>query len=146
MFLSKSPHPFWSRLALHALWLHGLWEAVQCRLFYDMNGVPFTSALLFMIAATGADVVLTLALVALALHFTHGRFKIITLWMLAACGTFAAIVIEVVALSLGWWRYSPTMLTVQFAGRSIGLLPLVQMALLPSCAVLLARSFPSQPN
>ncbi len=128
MFLSKSKFPFWSRLALHALWQHGVWEATQCRLFTNMSGVPFASALFLMIlrftkscfkprptlasalflmiAATGADVVLTLALVAIALRFARGHFSR-ALLTLAAGGTIAAIVIEVLALALGWWRTSP---------------------------------------
>ena len=111
-----------------------------------MKGVPLASAFLFMIAATCADVVLTLALVALALRFARGRFDGVTLWTLAACGIFAAILIEVVALSFGWWRYSPTMPTVQFLGQSVGLLPLIQMTALPFFALVLARSFPSKSN
>ncbi len=139
MFLSKPQIPFWSRLALHALWLHGVWEAVQCLLFTDKNGVPFTSASFFMIAATGADVVVILALVAFALRFARGRSNGITLWTLAACGTIAAMLIEILALAFGWWRYSPAMPTVQFAGRSIDLLPVGQMMVLPCAALALAR-------
>lgn len=127
---------------MHALWLHGLWEALQCRLFYDMSGGSFARAF-FMIGATGADVVLTLILVALARRLARGHF-IRVLLLLAVGGAITAILIEILALALGWWRYSPLMPSLQFSGQSIGLLPLVQMALLPSLAFLLARSFSSK--
>ncbi len=139
--------PSWSRLALHALWLHGVWEAAQCRLFYDMSGVSGTSAFGFMIGATGADVVLTLALVAIAFRFERERHCATVFLTLPLLGAGAAIGIEISALSLGWWRYSPTMPALRFFGRSIGLLPVIQMALLPSLALVLARfSFSSKSN
>lgn len=80
--------PFWRRLALHALWLHGFWEAAQCLLFYTMNGTPFTSAL-WMATATGGDVALTLALVAMALRLARGRGTRATFWALSACGALS---------------------------------------------------------
>jgi hypothetical protein len=126
---ASQPHfLLWSRLALHALWLHGLWEAGQCRLFYDMSGVSGASDFGFMIVATGADVFLTIALVAMTLRFRSGAAT--------------AILIEIVAHSLGWWRYSPTMPALLFFGRSIGLLPVVQMALLPPLSTSLACRCP----
>ena len=139
--------PSWNRLALHALWLHGVWETAQCRLFYDMSGVSGASAFGFMIGATGADVVLTLALAAIALRLARGRPRLAALLTLALLGAAAAIGIEITALSLGWWRYSPAMPALLFFGRSIGLLPVVQMAMLPSVALVLARfSFSSKSN
>ncbi len=166
MFLSKSKFPFWSRLALHALWQHGVWEAAQCRLFTNMSGVPFASALFLMIlrftkscfkprptlasalflmiAATGADVVLTLALVAIALRFARalqsrpsnarrGRHNRRDCYRGFGFGT------RLVA-------HLPAMPTIRFAGRSIGLWPVVQMTLLPFLAFALARCFSSKSN
>lgn len=138
----RAPCPFWSSITLHSLWLHGAWEVAQCRLFYDMRGVPPTPAALFMIGATGADVVLTLALVALAFLLARRRSVGVTphvLGALVVLGAGAAILIETLALTLGWWRYSSTMPIIP-VGRDIGLLPVLQMALLPSVAFLLARS------
>ena len=141
MFLRQWLFPFWRRVALHALWLNSAWEAAQCRLFYDMSGMSGASAFFFMIGATGADVVLTLALIAIALRFKRARHRRATLLALALSGAAAAIGIEITALSLGWWRYLSTMPAFPFFGRSIGLLPVVQMALLPPLATLLARRF-----
>ncbi len=65
---------FWGRVALHALWLHGGWEVVQCRWFYDMSGASPASTWWFMVGATGGDGVLTLLLIALtlrAVQFQH---------------------------------------------------------------------------
>lgn len=58
----------WKRVAWHALWLHGGWEATQCRLFYDMGGFSPLSAFFFMAGATVADVILSLFLIALNLR------------------------------------------------------------------------------
>lgn len=135
---------FWRRVALHALWLHGAWEAVQCRLFYDMSGASPASTLWFMASATGADVVLTLLLIALAVRavqFQHRAAMSRFLATLALSGTVTATWIELLAHALGWWRYSPLMPRVQFFGGTVGLLPVLQMVLVPSLAFVLARPF-----
>lgn len=59
---------FWGRLALHAFWLHGCWEAAQCGAFCDMEGVSSAVGIALMVGATLADVALTLLLVWAALR------------------------------------------------------------------------------
>ncbi len=122
---------FWKRLALWSLSLHGVWEFFQCIFFYDMNGFnPLTGAL-WMLGATLADTVLTLLLVGGVLWF-HRRISSVSFALaLIFAGFLAAIGIESAA-SLGeWWRYAPAMPQLHFVGVTLGLLPLLQMALLP---------------
>jgi len=135
---------FWGRVALHALWLHGGWEVVQCRLFYDMSGASPASTWWFMAGATGGDVVLTLLLTALtlrAVQFQHRAGMGRLLGTLTLSGTVAATLLELLAHALGWWRYSSMMPTVQLFGETVGLWPVLQMALVPSLAFFLARPF-----
>lgn len=141
---TKKLRAFWGLVALHALWLHGAWEAVQCRWFYDMSGASPASTLWFMAGATGGDVVLTLLLIALTLRVVQFQHRAATsrfLGTLALSGTVTAALLELLAHTLGWWRYSPLMPRVQFFGGTVGLLPVLQMALVPSLAFVLARPF-----
>lgn len=139
---------FWRRVTLNALWLHGGWEVIQCRLFYDMSGASPFSAFFFMAGATGADVILTLLLIVATLgrapvqhHTATSRF----LGTLAAGGAVTATLIELLAWRFGWWHYSPAMPTLQLFGQEVGLLPVLQMAALPPLTFLLGR-FPFSPN
>ena len=136
---------FWGRLALHALWLHGLWEVAQCSAFYDMSGVSPLSGSVFMVGATLADLVLTLLLVFLALRLSAASAEFLTLraflW-LVGLGAVAAIAIEIFAQTGGWWRYSPAMPTISVFGTLIGAWPLLQMAILPPICLFLASREP----
>lgn len=145
---------FWGRVALAALWLHGAWEAAQCALFYAMSDVSPPSGLIFMAVATLADVILTLFLLFLALRLSAARdtsardtsardtsvgfpAPIALLWSVGL-GALAAIAIEIPAQTGGWWRYSDAMPTIFVLGTPIGVLPLLQMAILPPICLLLA--------
>lgn len=142
MPLHDTTSAFWRRVALHALWLHGGWEVVQCRLFYDMTGASPSSVLLFMAGATGADVILTLLLIAATLRPTPAQHRAATgrsFATLAVAGVVIAILIELLAWRFSWWHYSPAMPKFQLFGQKIGLLPVLQMALLPSLVFLLGR-------
>lgn len=84
-----------------------------------------------MIGATLADVVITLLLVGGALWF-HRRIPSVSFQLaLIFAGFLAAIGIEAAASSGEWWRYAPAMPQLHFVGVTLGLLPLLQMALLP---------------
>lgn len=132
---------FWGRLALHAIWLHGLWEVVQCSVLYDMSGVSSLSGLVLMVGATLADVALTLLLVFSALRLrpkTTGLSFLHLGLCLIGLGAGTAMLIEVGAQAAGWWRYSAAMPIISVFGWPIGVLPLLQMALLPLLCFLLA--------
>ena len=139
---------FWRRVTLNALWLHGAWEVIQCRLFYDMSGASPPSAFFFMVGASGTDVVLTLLLIAATLFRAPVQHRAATgrfLGSLAVAGAVTATLIELLAWRFGWWHYLSAMPTLQLFGQKIGLLPVLQMAILPSLAFLLGR-FPFSSN
>jgi hypothetical protein len=69
----KLQFSFWRHLTFHALWLHASWEAVQCRLFYDMSGLPTASTFVSMVGSAVADVALTLVLVVVTICETQRR-------------------------------------------------------------------------
>lgn len=131
----------WKSVAWHALWLHGGWEAIQCRLFYDMGGFSLLSAFFFMGGATVADVILSLFLIALNLRLVRLQPLTVAHWLgtLALYGAVAATSLEFLARSFGWWHYTPAMPGFPFFGQTIGLLPVLQIAVLPSLAFLLGR-------
>lgn len=138
---------FWRRVTLNAVWLHGGWEVIQCGLFYDVSGASPSSAFFFMAGATGADVILTLLLIAATLRPTPAQHRPATgrcFANLAVAGAVTATLIELLAWRFGWWHYSPAMPTLQLFGQKIGLLPVLQMALLPSLAFLLGRFPPGR--
>jgi hypothetical protein len=128
-------------LAFHALWLHGSWEAAQCAYFYDMSGALPLFAIALMIGATLADVALTLLLVAIALRRSaqNAGFSLLrTAPRLIVVGAATALFIEAGAQAAGWWRYSTAMPVFPLFERQIGVLPLLQMALLPLLCLIFA--------
>lgn len=138
---ANTTDPAWKSVAWHSLWLHGGWEAIQCRLFYDMGGFSPLSAFFFMGGATVADVILSLSLI--ALNFRSVRLQPLnvtrSLRTLAFYGAVAATSLEFPAQSFGWWHYTPAMPSFPFFGQTIGLLPVLQLAVLPPLAFLLGR-------
>lgn len=122
---------FWTRLVLWSLILHGVWEFFQCIFFYDMSGFNSLQGALWMLGATLADVALTLLLVGVALWFHRRILSVSFALALVFAGFLAAIGIEAAAPLGDWWRYAPAMPQLHFAGVTLGLLPLLQMALLP---------------
>lgn len=137
-------HSFWGRLALHALWLHGSWEAVQCAFFYAMGDVALVPGIAIMVGATLADIALTLLLVWIALRLSvHStRFSLLRAAPpLIGLGGGVAVFIEAVGQEAAhWWRYSAAMPAFQIFEWQIGLFPVLQMAFLPLvCLVLTSR-------
>ncbi|WP_157947717.1 hypothetical protein [Abditibacterium utsteinense] len=101
-----------------------------------------------MAGATGVDAILTLLLIVTTLYPAPVQHRAITgrfFAKLAVAGAVTAILIELLAWKFGWWHYLPSMPTLQLFGQKFGLLPVVQMALLPSLAFLLGR-FPLSSN
>ena len=130
---------FWGCLALHALWLHGLWEVAQCSIFYDMSDISTFVGIVLMVGATLADVVLTVFLVWITLRLNRrnvGSLLRIGIYLIAL-GAVAAFGIEAGAQAAGWWRYSAIMPVIPIFEWQIGMVPLLQMALLPGACFLL---------
>lgn len=119
------------RLLIWSFVLHGVWEFFQCLFFYDMTGFGLWKGALWMIGATVTDVVLTLLLFGGALWLQSRKPDFSFVLTLIIVGFLVAIGIEVMASVGGWWRYSALMPQLKFVGITLGLLPLLQMALLP---------------
>lgn len=133
---------FWPRLALWSLILHGFWEFFQCLFFYDMSGFNLSKGALWMGGATLGDVVMTLLLVGAALWLRSQNSRFPFLPALILSGFLVAVGIESIALADEWWRYAASMPQLKFAGVTLGLFPVLQMALLPYFAAKIAHVTP----
>lgn len=131
-----------ARLAWWSFILHGVWEFFQCLFFYDMSGFSVWKGALWMVGATLADAVLSVLLVAGARYLGNRNSRLPTTWLLSIAGFIVAATIETLASLGGWWRYGPLMPQLQILGVSLGLLPLLQMALLPLLGAKIAQIAP----
>jgi hypothetical protein len=130
------------RIAFYALLLNALWEFVQCVLFYDMWSMGFGRATLWMWSAILGDVLIVLGVAFLA-QWLVGPRHLDPLdrrgWLvLLAVGLAAGVLLEWLARVLGLWSYGPLMPTVKVFGATVGLLPILQVMLLPALSVRLA--------
>lgn len=128
-------------LSVLATILHAIWEFAQCVPFYTDG--RFAMTLAGMLQAVAGDVVLTWLICASAARVLRSPLREpaaapgLELATLAAIGAMLATGIELHALSSGRWRYSALMPVVP--GIGVGLLPLLQLAVLPVLALRLAR-------
>ncbi len=122
--------------------MHGVWEFFQCLFFYDMSGFSVWKGALWMLGATVADAVLSVILVGGALCLGNRKSRLPPTWLLIAAGFIAAVAIETLASLGGWWRYGPLMPQIQILGVHLGMLPLLQMALLPLLGAKIAKIQP----
>lgn len=119
------------RLIIWSFGLHGVWEFFQCLFFYDMSGFSVWKGALWMLGATVVDVVITLLLVGGALWLQSRKPYFSFVLTLIIVGFLVALGIEFMASVGGWWRYLASMPQLKIVGVTLGLLPLLQMALLP---------------
>lgn len=140
---ARRHNALWRRVAFGSLWLNGVWEVIQCFAFYDMSRVSPLGGAFWMVGATIADVGITLILLALTTLLFRpksDRLSPTALLFLVFSGALTALIIEIIAQKFGWWRYAPTMPVLWLGNHSVGILPLLQMAILPA----LAASLPSR--
>ncbi len=121
--------------------LHIAWEFAVCGVFYVEKLFPLTGG--GMLWVTAGDVVLTTLIygfVAACVRdqgwgeapFSSGRLAIAV-----AAGAAFAVAVEMHALATGRWSYSELMPIVPFVG--VGLLPVVQLALLTPVSLSIAQ-------
>ncbi|PAP78908.1 hypothetical protein B1759_15835 [Rubrivirga sp. SAORIC476] len=132
-----------TRFALWSAALHGVWEYAQCPPFYDMTGLPKPKHDALMLAATAGDVAINLGVGALAGRLV-GREPVRRLTpsgtaALLGVGFAAAVGLEWAAQRLDLWSYTDQMPTVRVAGHDVGLLPIVQVTVLPALAAWATR-------
>lgn len=119
-----------------------LWEMGQLPLFAGFATFHLLTALHHCAWYTLGDATLVISLYTLGAwgHRTWGwglhLHRIDWLW-LPITGMSVAIIMERLALDVGRWQYGPHMPVLP--GLEVGILPVVQMALLPLWSVLVAR-------
>ncbi len=124
-----------------AVLVNFIWEVPQMA-FYEWWGASWVTGLLICLQAALGDGLLVLALYGLGYAFFRRREWILqpgvagyTLLVLA--GMIVAVAVEMHALARGRWAYSAIMPIIP--GLGIGLIPVVQMMLLPPLAAHLTR-------
>jgi hypothetical protein len=133
----------WSRLALWSAVLHGAWEYAQCPPFYDMADTGPAEHHALMASAVAGDIPISLGVAAVAERLA-GREAVRSMTPRGALalldvGAVAAVGLEWAAQRLGLWRYTDRMLSVHVAGHEAGVMPVVQVTVLPALAVWAAR-------
>lgn len=132
----------WMAFAVFVFMLNFVWEMVQARWFASMRGLTLWRATLICTWATLGDVLIATiafavaAVVAKSVTWPVQRGAILAMIAFVLVGIAISISYEVLALRSGRWRYDPTM-PVLFG---IGLPPLLQWILLPTCEVLVFRA------
>lgn len=140
------PHVTYHRLTAGALVfaiafvLNAIWEVLQIP-WYSGERQSLLKTFVHCLPATTLDALFTLALYALLLRSRDHSFPQLTslgVLLLAVIGATTAVVVELVALSFGWWSYSASMPRVPKLG--IGLLPVLQLGILTPLTFVLVRT------
>ena len=128
------------RIAFWGFVLNALWEFVQCPLFYDMSDMSFWAGSLLMWGAIIGDVVIVLAIVRLSAFVSEDLFQDDrSIWMfLIFFSLVAAVLLEWAAMVLDLWQYKEGMPTLYLLGQTVGLVPVLQISILPALSLYLA--------
>jgi hypothetical protein len=132
---------FFVRLATVSAVLNAAWEFTQCALLYDMTGWSFLKTALWMWGAVAGDVLIVLGIAYATLQLA-GLQTLLPLnykrcLSLLIVSLAAGVFLEWLARLLDLWDYAATMPTVPLLGHSVGLSPVLQMAILPALSVYL---------
>lgn len=127
------------RIVLWALAFNALWEFAQCGIFYQMWDDGLLSGGLLMMAAIAGDVVIVIGVTYLACQFAGAAAlnkPTLRGWeVLIGVGFVAGLVLEWISQVLRLWGYSPWMPSVPVLGYEVGLLPVLQITILPAISV-----------
>lgn len=119
--------------------LNASWEVLQSP-WYSGERQTLLTTFLHCLPATALDALFTVVLYALLLRSRNHSFPQLTslgFLLLGVIGLITAVIVELVALSFSWWRYRASMPRVP--GLGIGLLPVLQLALLTPLTFVLTR-------
>ena len=121
-------------VAVTQLILHGIWEYMQCGIFYTMEGQSSFEHTQLMFSATTGDVGIAMTLFIILVIGNHNWNWFLGNWdrkdkiIMILYALFVSFFFEVHALYHGRWGYSSQM--PLFPGTNIGLLPVVQLLIL----------------
>ena len=123
-------------IAALAFFLNLIWENTQAPLYAGYTG--FLQHFLACLRAVAGDVIITLLLFGAAALVTNNARRmrkgdIPTAAFIGAAGALVAIIIELHALQSGRWSYTDAMPLIPLL--NVGLLPVLQLALLPLAAI-----------
>ncbi|MHB8735541.1 MAG: hypothetical protein ACYC6M_09595 [Terriglobales bacterium] len=131
----------WLTIASMAWALNFAWEYLQTPLFL---GLPPTHHVAWCGAAALADTLVTLLLYFIVAQRRHDprwprNLHVADFVLLVLLGTLFGVVSEIVFLRLHLWRYGPAMPRLPLL--HVGLLPVLQLSVLPLVTVVLAAAF-----
>ncbi len=129
-----------ARVFAIAFVLNAAWEVPQAFLYSGERQSLLTN-FLHCLPAILLDAIFTVSLYALLLRSRSCSFPQLTglgFLLIGVIGGTTAVVVELLALSFGWWSYGISMPLVP--GLDIGLLPVLQLGLLTPITFLLLRA------
>ncbi|TDX51431.1 hypothetical protein [Orenia marismortui] len=130
-------------VAIVQLILHGVWEYVQCGIFYTMEGQSSFEHTELMVSATIGDVNIALVLFLLLSFVNNDKNWLMKRWerkdivISILYALFVSFFFEVHALYNNRWGYSIDM--PLFPATNIGLLPVIQLLVLLPLGFIIAR-------
>lgn len=127
-------------LFVAAFVLNWIWEMTQMFAYVEMREQPASKTILFCALASVGDAVLTVVGYGLGAKLWRNRaWGINYEWkpyaLMSLFGAVSAVIIEIAAINLGLWSYNEAMPSVSFI--KVGILPLLQLALLMPAALLI---------
>ncbi len=152
--MSDMVYELWARLkqivAIYAtaFLINYLWEMLQMPFFDDMNYADLATWFFCFKASIGdANIILFIFILGRLLFREWEwaqRLNVIKLVYLFLTGATIAILIEIQALNTGRWRYSQIMPILPFI--AVGLVPVIQLIILPISSFLVASRLRSLAN
>lgn len=128
-----------------AFTLNTIWEFGQCIYFYNMWSWPFWKATFWMWAAIFGDILIVLGLwkitTMLLSTINFYRPKITGYAVLLFISFITAIFLEWIAIVFGLWEYDPSMPTLIIGNHRVGILPMLQITILPALSIFVADRF-----
>ena len=128
-----------TRVFAIAFLLNAAWEVTQAS-WYSGERQSLVMTFLHCLPAIVLDALFTLAIYLILLHWrgrTLAQLTRLGLLLLGVIGGTTAVVVELIALSFGWWSYGASMPLVP--KLDVGLLPVMQLGFLTPLTFLLLR-------
>ena len=124
--------------------LNAIWEFAQCIWFYNMWSWSFWKSTVWMWAAIFGDILIVLGLWKVTTQISSVHFykpNATGFALLLIISFIAAVFLEWIAFYLGLWEYDSSMPTLSIGNHQIGILPILQITLLPALSIYAANRF-----